>query len=135
MDGNSDTPEASQPRTLSDGTIATVATVIGALVAIPALLALLGTAAIRLGGSSTGTGIAAIFDFAYLLLGVGLMMRRELARQIYCVLAVISLVLDLGGVILGGGHHLAGYLAGLLLTGALLYFLTRPDVARAFHSA
>ncbi len=112
--------------------------VIGALVAVPALLSLLGSAAVSLDGSSGRSSVSIGFDLAYLALGVGLMMRRELARQVYLVLATIGLIfLGIAAlvVIAGGAGHisLAELLPGFLLTVIPMYFLTRLDVAKLFH--
>lgn len=112
--------------------------VIGALIAFPALLSLLGSAAVSLDGSTGGSSLSVGFDLAYLVLGVGLMMRRELARQVYLVLATIGLIflgIAILVVIAGGAGHtsLAELLPGLLLTVIPMYFLTRPDVAKLFH--
>lgn len=122
------------PRDYDGKVIAVI--VIGALIAIPALLSLLGSAAVSLDGSTHKSSVSVAFNLAYLALGVGLMMRRELARQVYLVLASIGLFF-LGIavlIVIAGGIDvpLASLIAGVLLTVIPMYFLTRPDVAKLF---
>jgi uncharacterized membrane protein len=76
-----------------NGPLVIAVMIVGALVALPALLGLLGSASISFGASKGGTTFGALIDIAYVILGVGLMLRRELARQVYVVLVVISLIL------------------------------------------
>jgi hypothetical protein len=63
---------------------------IGALVAISGFLALIDRA--TFGDTNFGAAFGGLFDFAYLIVGVGLMFRRELARQVFIVFAVIALI-------------------------------------------
>ena len=67
-------------------------TILGVLIAVPALLGLLGSVNLSFGQQSNGSALNKLFDLAYLAIGIGLIFRREQARQIYVVLAVISLL-------------------------------------------
>ena len=61
---------------------------------MPALLGLLGGSSLislRYIGIGAAFGLVLV-DLAYVALGVGLMLRKELARQIYVVIAVIGIV-------------------------------------------
>jgi hypothetical protein len=87
-----DSPEARDVRGESTDPIIIAVTILGALIAIPALLGLLGSINLSFGRNSNGSTLSALFDLAYLAIGIGLIFRREQARQIYVVLAVISLI-------------------------------------------
>ena len=86
--------------TRDDNMLVIAVVILGALIAIPAVLSLIGSVAISFGKQAASGGtVASLFDLGYLALGVGLMMRRELARQIYVVLAIISLIFLVIGAI------------------------------------
>jgi|GEM_PF-2733790 len=76
-----------------DSRIVIAVMVIGALIAAQALLGLLGSIGTSFGAAKSGSAFAGALCIAYVILGVGLVLRKELARQAYVVLAVISLIL------------------------------------------
>jgi len=71
---------------------------IGAFISIPAALSLFGTAKILSYGISGGAGsIVTVINVVYLLIGVGIILRKEMARIAFVVLAVIGLLLSVYG--------------------------------------
>ena len=121
--------------------IAIVVIALGALIAIPALLGLvIGTTYLSYGFLGGGAAVLAAIDLLYLLLGVGLMARRELARSAYVVLALVGLVLNVVGLVGfvalqpgGAGHgEYAGLLLGFIVSTLPLWFLTRESVRETF---
>lgn len=85
-------PLAPDAPSREDSWIVIAVMIVGALIALPAFLGLIGSASISFTNARSDTAYAVAFDLAYLILGVGLILRRELARQVYVVLAVISLI-------------------------------------------
>jgi hypothetical protein len=87
-----DSPDTPAARAERMDPIIIAVTILGVLIATPALLGLLGSVDLSFGRQSNGSALSKLFDLAYLAIGVGLIFRREQARQIYVVLAVISLL-------------------------------------------
>jgi hypothetical protein len=106
---------------------------IGTLVALPHLLDLFSVFNTYSSGALGGavTGIGHIIDALFVLLGLGIIMRSNVARIIFLVLGALgalALVNDLGG----GDGNTAGNLVALALQIGLLGFLMRPSVAATF---
>lgn len=86
--------------TRDDSMIVIAVVILGALVAVPAFLGVVGSVSISFGNqAASGGAIASLFDLGYIVLGIGLMMRRELARQVYVVLAIVSVIFLVIGAI------------------------------------
>jgi hypothetical protein len=79
--------------------IVAIVMAIGAFIVVTAALSLIAwIRVLMLPGTSSGSSILGpILTGGQVLLGLGILMRRELARQIYVVLAVISLVFSVFG--------------------------------------
>jgi len=72
--------------------------VLGILNALPALLRLIGSTKLISLGFVNGTSfVITLIDIIYLVIGVGLILRREIARAAYIFLAVILLILAIYG--------------------------------------
>ena len=118
-----------------------VVVALGALIAIPALLGLLvGTTYLSYGFLGGGAAVLAAIDVLYLMLGVGLMARREMARSAYVVLALVGLVLNAIGLVgfvalqrgVAGHGEYGGLLLGFIVSTLPLWFLTRESVREIF---
>jgi hypothetical protein len=90
-------------------------------------------------GSISSGGSFVVVNIARVALGMGLVMRKELARRIYVFLAVVGLVFGvLGGFLelaTASGPHAVDLLAvviGVAMDLALLALLTSPRVKREF---
>jgi disulfide bond formation protein DsbB len=71
---------------------------IGAFIAIPAALSLFGTVKILSYGIGGGTGgLVTAIEVVDVLVGVGIIFRKEMARIVYIVLAIIGFILSLYG--------------------------------------
>jgi hypothetical protein len=81
-------------------------------------------------GSSTGNGLAGA-QLVSLVLGIGLVMRKELARRVYLVFAVIGLVLTVISSSSYSGSF-ASYFLGVALDVVTVALLIHPSVRRAF---
>lgn len=126
-----------------DPSIVAGVVLLGALIAAGAFLSFVGGMKVVIGfGSGTGA-FAALFALGYIALGLGIVMRRETARQIYVWLAVIGVILSVvsfgvTGLITivthpSGFAALTAILFGLLVSVVPLYVLTRPSVKLVFH--
>jgi hypothetical protein len=82
-------------------------------------------------GSSTGDGLAG-GQLVGLALGAGLLMRKELARRVYLVFAVIGLVLTVISSSSYSGSF-ASYVLGVGLDVVTLALLIHPSVKNAFN--
>lgn len=70
---------------------------IGAFIAIPAALSIFGIVRILgYGGGAVGS-LAGAVDILYVLVGIGIALRKEMARVVYVVLAVIGLIFSVIG--------------------------------------
>jgi hypothetical protein len=103
---------------------------IGALLVLGNLVGLLTGSHMDTFGSSGGNGLAGA-QLVGLLLGLGLVMHKELARRVYLVFAVIGLVATLLGSSSYTGAPEA-YLAGLLVDVGTVAILLHPRVTHAF---
>ncbi|HWB39260.1 MAG TPA: hypothetical protein VG604_03405 [Candidatus Saccharimonadales bacterium] len=72
--------------------------VVGALIAIPAFISLIGNSSLITYGFG-GKALLKAFDVLDILLGIGIILRKQIARIIYVVLALISLALSIYGLI------------------------------------
>jgi hypothetical protein len=119
--------------------------VFGAFVTAQALVSLVGGLKLLSFGDVGGVSLLTIFDVGFVILGVGLITRRELARAVYVVFAVINLIfLTLGMIAVLGlvaisstsqatsDVNYAGLLLVFLLAAFPLVFLTRPSVKAVF---
>ncbi len=103
---------------------------IGALLVLGNLAGLLTGSHMDTFGSGGGNGRAGA-QLVGLVLGLGLVMRKELARRVYLVFAVIGLLLTLLGSSSYTGAPEA-YLAGLLVDVGTVALLLHPRVRHAF---
>jgi hypothetical protein len=102
--------------------ISLVIVLIAALVVIPHLLDLLGA----LGGSS---GALAVIDALFVLLGVGLLTRNELARRIYIALSLLGVFF----ILLGSNSESFGWVfLALVLQILPVVFLSLSSVKSKF---
>jgi hypothetical protein len=109
-------------------------TIVGALITISALLGLLGSVNLSFGRHADGSTIGALFDLAYLALGIGLIFRREQARQVYVVLAVISLIfLAIGavGVVTASGRSSVSNNSARYLEQRIAVIESNPHISEA----
>jgi hypothetical protein len=81
-------------------------------------------------GSTTGNAFAGT-EIVGLILGIGLVTRKELARRVYLVFAVIGLVLTLLSSSSYSGSF-ASYILGVGLDVATIALLVHPSVRHAF---
>ncbi len=81
-------------------------------------------------GSSTGNGLAGA-QLVSLVLGIGLVMRKELARRVYLVFAVFALLVAVFGWSSYSGSF-PSYFLGVALDGVTVALLIHPSVRRAF---
>jgi hypothetical protein len=131
-------PEATRSSSPERSRIVMAVVVLGAFITIQALVSLVGSAQLLSYGHAGVGGLATIFDVGYVLLGVGLVIRREPARVIYVVIAIISLIFAVLGTIaiVAASQAYAVNYAGLVLVYSLalfpLVFLTRPSVKAVF---
>jgi uncharacterized membrane protein YjdF len=118
------------------GWIVIAVVALGAVMALPAFLDLMGNLSALLAGDTAGHNVSGSgFDLAYLALGAGLMLRKKLAREVYCVLAAISLVFVavFGAIDLAsGGGALARLIPVVVVATIPLVFLSHPAVKRVF---
>jgi hypothetical protein len=103
---------------------------IGAILVLGNLAGLLAGSGIDRFGGASGDGLAG-FQIAGLVLGIGLVMRNELARRVYLVFAVVGVVLT---VISSSSYtgSFASYLLGLAVDVVTVALLIHPSVKRAF---
>jgi hypothetical protein len=138
---------AEKPSRFSDQTLIVLIIIFGALIAGWALLdifksfGVLYTSGSTAGGSIVQTvSIYSIFNFISVILGIGIMLRKEIARIIYVVVAFIDLIFLLLSILAVGffvaGAHSSKNIFSIFLSYALviapLYFLTRPQVKSLF---
>lgn len=108
---------------------------IGTVIAVPHLLDLFGVTAIyssAADGSSVGRAIIRIFDAIYVLLAVGIVIRRNVPRLGFVVLSVASLLLLANGLDIGE-QALPDSLAAIVLQLAPTVLLVAPRVAGTFY--
>jgi hypothetical protein len=103
---------------------------IGAILVLGNLAGLLAGSHMDTFGSSTGNGLAGA-QLVGLALGIGLVMRKELARRVYLVFAVIGLVLTVISSSSYAGSF-ASYILGVGLDIVTLALLIHASVKRAF---
>lgn len=82
-----------------DGTTAVAVVLLGAIIAGSALLTLLGAIASPSYSAAGGKTLFTLLGIGDVLLGVGIMLRLNLARQVYVVLTTIGVVLGLIAVV------------------------------------
>jgi hypothetical protein len=102
---------------------------IGAILILGNLAGLLAGSHMDTFGSSTGNGLAGA-QIVSLVLGIGLVMRNELARRVYLVFAVIGLVLTV--ISSSYSSSFASYILGVALDVVTVALLIHPSVRRAF---
>ena len=103
---------------------------IGAILILANLAGLVAGSHMDTFGSTTGNGFAGT-EIVGLLLGIGLVMRNELARRVYLVFAVIGLVLTVLSSSSYSGSFVS-YVLGVGLDVATVALLVHPSVRRAF---
>ncbi len=103
---------------------------IGVILALSGLLGLLVGDRVDSFGSFGGNALAGV-HLASLGLGIGLVMRNDLARRVYLVFAIAGLVLT---VISPSSYSssFASYLLGVALDVVTVALLVHPSVKRAF---
>jgi hypothetical protein len=79
--------------------IVILVSILGAYTALSALLGLLGSVTALSFGFIKAGGQLTVIDAIYLIIGVGLVFRKELARVVYIFLAIIGLLLTVYGTI------------------------------------
>jgi hypothetical protein len=91
--------QSGNPKAKSSTQFITIAVMaLGAFIAVPALVSLVGWAKVISFGYISGTSaFVTVTDVLYLLLGVGIVLRKELARIVYVFFAVIGLLLTVYG--------------------------------------
>ena len=104
--------------------------VIGAILILENLAGLLVRSHMDTFGSTTGNGFAGT-EIVGLVLGIGLVMRKELARRVYLVFAVIGLVLTVVSSSSYSGSF-ASYILGIGVDVATVGLLIHPSVRHAF---
>jgi len=103
---------------------------IGAILILGNLVGLIAGSHMDTFGSTTGNGLAGA-QIAGLALGVGLVLRKELARRVYLIFAVIGLVLTVLSSSSYSGSF-ASYILGVGLDVATVALLVHPSVRHAF---
>ncbi len=110
-------------------------TVLGALVVAVPMPVVVGSIHASLAGQNTAVvGIEGIFGFAYVLLGVGLIIRRELARQVLVWVLSFGLALMCIGLFRASadGGHSAGLLVRAGVQLAPILILSHSSIKRVF---
>ena len=99
LDSNSDKSKTDKENN-STKLIIVIVTIIGGLIAGGALYEIIAWSIIILGSKiGSNYGLFIIPDILYLVLGVGIVLRRELARIIYVFLAILGLIIGSIGII------------------------------------
>jgi hypothetical protein len=115
-------------------TIAAV-TVLGALVvAVPMPIVVTSIHASLAGQNTKIVGIEGVFAFAYVVLGVGVIIRREIARQVLVWVLSFGLALMCIGLFraTADGGQSAGFLVRAGVQLLPIVFLSHPSVKRVF---
>lgn len=104
--------------------------VIGAILILGNLVGLLSGSHVDTFGSTTGNGLAGA-QLVGLVLGIGLVMRKELARRVYLVFAILGLAITVLGFSSSSGSF-ASYVLGVALNVVTVGLLVHPSVRHAF---
>jgi hypothetical protein len=125
-----DSTRGRRRRSIGSGWPVIAVMAIGAILILGNLAGLLAGSHMDTFGSSTGNGLAGA-QLVGLVLGIGLVMRKELARRVYLVFAVIGLVLT---VISSSSYSssFASYILGVALDVVTVSLLIHPNVRHAF---
>ena len=125
-----DSARSPRRRSIGSGWPVIAVMAIGAVLILGSLAGLLAGGHVDTFGSSTGNGLAGV-QLVSLVLGIGLVMRKELARRVYLVFAVIGLVLTVLSSSSYSGSFVS-YLLGVGLDVVTVALLVHPSVRRAF---
>lgn len=104
--------------------------VIGAILILGNVAGLIAGSHVDTFGSTAGNGLAGA-QLVGLVLGIGLVMRKELARRVYLVFAIIGLVLTVLSSSSYSGSF-ASFILGVALNVVTVGLLVHPSVRRAF---
>jgi hypothetical protein len=125
-----DPPRGRRRVVLGSGWPVVAVMAIGAILVLGNLAGLVAGGHMDTFGSTTGNGLAGA-QIVGLVLGIGLVLRKELARRVYLVFAVIGLVLTVLSSSSYSGSF-ASYILGVALNVATVGLLVHPSVRHAF---
>jgi hypothetical protein len=127
--------EGSAPVFYDNRAAVVAVTVLGVLVVAVPMPTVVGSIHASLAGQNTAVvGIEGIFGFAYVLLGVGLIIRREIARQVLVWVLSFGLALMCIGLFRASadGSHSAGFLVRAGVQLVPIVFLSHSSIKRVF---